>query len=179
MAPFPRASPHGWGWGVHLLISAPRLHAPLPGGARHVELEELLAQSDAVIVLCNLNETTRNLLSRERLALMKPTAVLVNTARGGIVDEAAVADMLSEGRLRKAAIDAFEIEPLPADSPLRHAPNAILTPHMIGHAVEAELAMAHMAAESAMRVLRGQPPVHVYNPEVLPAWAARQERVAG
>lgn len=167
------------GWGVNLLISAPRLHAPLPPGARHVELEELLAQSDAVIVLCNLNETTRNLLSRERLALMKPTAVLVNTARGGIVDESAVADMLSEGRLRKAAIDAFEIEPLPADSPLRHAPGAILTPHMIGHVVEAELAMARMAAESAMRLLRGQPPVHVFNPEVLPAWLARQEGVSG
>lgn len=166
------------GWGVKLLVAAPRLPASLPPGARHVSLEELLSESDAVIVQCSLSDSTRNLLSRERLALMKPSAVLVNTARGGIVDEQAVAEMLTEGRLRKAAIDAFEIEPLPADSPLRKAPNTILTPHLIGHTVEAEASMARMAAESARRVLRGEPPVHVFNTEILETWLDRQAALA-
>lgn len=162
-------------WDVELLVTAPRLHAPLPEGARHVEIDELLTESDVVLVLCTLNSETRNLLSRERLATMKPSAALVNTARGGIVDEAAVADMLKQGRLRRAALDAFAVEPLPDDSPLRTAPNAILTPHMIGHNINATQAMARTASESVWRVLAGEPPCNVLNSQVLAAWPHRKD----
>ena len=163
------------GWGVELLVSAPRAPA-FPPYAASAALEDLLRRSDAVLVLCSLNESTHNLLNRERLALMKPGAVLVNTARGGIVDEAALCEAARSGRIGRVALDAFAIEPLPLDSPLRTLPNAMLTPHMIGHTIEAEQSMQRTAAESVRRVLAGAPPVHVLNPEVLPSWLARHTR---
>ena len=160
------------GWGVRLLIAAPRLHAPLPPGAARVELPALLAASDVVAVLCSLNDSTRGLLGREALALMKPGAVLGNPARGGIVDEAALAAAARDGRLGAVALDAFAVEPLPADSPLRTLPNAILTPHMVGHTVESEEAILAMAVDNVVRVLGGVPPHVVLNPGVLPRWDA-------
>ena len=179
------------GWGVELLVSArapafpPRVASRLAGWGVELRasrfppyvasatLEELLGRSDAVLVLCSLNESTHNLLNRERLALMKPGAVLVNTARGGIVDEAALYEAARAGRIGRLALDAFAIEPLPLDSPLRTLPNAVLTPHMIGHTIEGEQSMQRTAADSVRRVLAGAPPVHILNPEVLPSWMAR------
>jgi (S)-sulfolactate dehydrogenase len=105
-------------------------------GTRPSELEQLLAESDVVSLHLPLTPATRNLLDRERLALMKRDAVLVNTARGGILDEAALAAMLREGRLGGAAIDVFEHEPLAAGSPLAGAPRLVLTPHIAGVTVE-------------------------------------------
>jgi D-3-phosphoglycerate dehydrogenase len=160
------------GWGVELLVSAPRAPA-FPPYVASAALEELLQRSDAVLVLCSLNESTHNLLNRERLAQMKPGAVLVNTARGGIVDEAALCEAARSGRIGRLALDAFSIEPLPLDSPLRTLPNAVLTPHMIGHTIEGEQSMQRTAADSVRRVLAGAPPVHTLNPEVLPSWMAR------
>ncbi|HET6970042.1 MAG TPA: NAD(P)-dependent oxidoreductase, partial [Phenylobacterium sp.] len=160
------------GFDVELLVSA-RRPPQLPGYAAAAELEDLLRRADAVLVLCSLNESTRDLLDRRRLALMKPGAVLVNTARGGIVDEAALAEAARAGHIGRLALDAFAAEPLPTDSPLRSLPDAVLTPHMIGHTVEAQRSMQMTAAESVRRVLAGAPPVHLLNPEVLPAWTAR------
>jgi phosphoglycerate dehydrogenase-like enzyme len=98
---------------------------------------------------------------------MKPSAVLINTARGGIVDEPALCAALDSGRLRAAALDCFEQEPLPPDSPLRTTPNLILTPHSIGHTVEGARAVAARFEDNILRSLRGDLPCNLRNPEVL------------
>ncbi len=98
-------------------------------GVAMVPLEQLLREADFVSLNCDLNPTSYHLINRERLALMKPTAVLINTARGPVVDEAALIEALQQGRLAGAALDVFEHEPLPADSPLRRMPNVLLSPH--------------------------------------------------
>lgn len=104
-------------------------------GATRVGLEELLARSDVVSIHLKLSERTRGLLGRKELALMKPAALLVNTARGPIVDEAALIERLRGGGLAGAALDVFDREPLPADHPLRGLDNVILLPHL-GYVVE-------------------------------------------
>ncbi|TCZ60923.1 hydroxyacid dehydrogenase [Roseicella aquatilis] len=115
-----------------------------------VPLEELLARADAVTLHVPLIEATRGLLSAGRLALMKPDAVVVNAARGGVLDEAALAAALKAGRLGGAALDVFEEEPLPRDHPLAEAPNLILTPHIAGATVESN---ARVSSLIAARVL--------------------------
>ena len=98
-------------------------------GVRMVPLEELLAQADFISLNCDLNPTSYHLINRERLAQVKPGAVLINTARGPIVEEAALVEALRARRLAGAALDVFEREPLPADSPLRSMDNVLLAPH--------------------------------------------------
>jgi D-3-phosphoglycerate dehydrogenase len=98
---------------------------------------------------------------------MKPSAYLVNTARGPLVDELAVAAALREGRLAGAALDVFETEPLPVSSPLRDVEHLLLTPHIAGITVQSQQAMAAMAVQNAVRVLRGEAPLSCVNPEVL------------
>jgi phosphoglycerate dehydrogenase-like enzyme len=111
-----------------------------------VPLDELLAAADVVSLHVTLDESTRGLLDRQRLELMKPTAVLVNTARGGLVDEAAVAELLRDGRLGAAAFDVFALEP-PGDSELLALPNFLGTPHIGGSTEEAILAMGRAAID--------------------------------
>ncbi len=101
-------------------------------GVARRELDQLLAEADAVSLHLPLTESTRGLMNAERIGRMKAEAVLINTARGGIVDEAALAEALRSGKLAGAALDVFDHEPLPADSPLATAPNLILTPHIGG-----------------------------------------------
>lgn len=161
------------GWHLTLQTYVPRLRAPLPAHVKRVELEDLLRTSDVVMVLASLNAETRHMLNAERLALLKPGAVLINTARGAIVDEAALHRTAQEGRLRAIALDVFEAEPLPADHPFRELPNAILTGHSIGHTVDTIAAAPRIALENVARVLRGQPPLSLKNPDVLPAWQRR------
>ena len=122
--------------------------APLP-------LEALLAQADAVTLHLPLTPGTRGLLDAGRIALMRPGAVLVNTSRGGIVDEAALADALRAGRLRGAALDVFGEEPLPAGGPLADAPNLILTPHIAGLTQEANTRVSDMVAAGVTIALTG------------------------
>ena len=116
-------------------------------------LDALLAESDVVSLHLPLDEDTRGLLGAARLARMKPGAVLVNTARGGIVDEAALASMLREGRLAGAALDVFGAEPLPAGSVLAGAPNLILTPHIAGLTVESNERVSAFVAERVAHAL--------------------------
>ena len=94
----------------------------------------------------------------------------VNAARGELIDEAALADALKRKTIAAAAIDCFAVEPLPAESPLRGLPNIILTPHMIGHTVEAHHSLEVATCENLARVLAGETPRYVVNPDVLPAW---------
>jgi D-3-phosphoglycerate dehydrogenase len=113
-------------------------------GIGPVDLETLLAAADVVTLHVPLDETTRGILSADRLALMKADAVLVNTARGGLVDEVALKAMLADGRLAAAAFDVFACEP-PEDAELLSLPNFLATPHIGGTAEEAVLALGRAA----------------------------------
>jgi D-3-phosphoglycerate dehydrogenase len=118
-------------------------------GVRMVELEELLARSDFVTLHLPLTDETQGLLDAARIDRMRPGAILVNAARGGLVDEAALAAALRSGHLAAAALDVFETEPLPAEHPLRDAPNLVLTPHIGASTPEAQ---ARVAVEIAIAV---------------------------
>ena len=119
-------------------------------------LDELLVRSDLVCVHLPLTEQTRGLLSEEKLAILGSQAVVVNVARGGIVDEDALASRLHAGTLWGAGIDVFLNEPLPAEHPLRAAPHAILTPHVAWYSVESGRDLQWRAAEQVARALRGE-----------------------
>ncbi len=125
-------------------------------GAERMELEELLAAADVVSLHCPLTPQTRHLISAERLALMKPGSVLVNAARGPIVDEAALVDALREGPLGAAALDVYEHEPA-VEPGLLELENAILVPHLGSATVETRRAMAELAARNAIAAVRGEP----------------------
>ncbi len=116
-------------------------------GVEPKSLEALLCECDVVSLHLPLTDATRGLLGCERLACMKRGAILVNTARGGVVDEAALAEALQEGRLGAAAIDVFDEEPLPALSALAGAPNILLTPHIAGVTVESNERVSALVAE--------------------------------
>ncbi len=166
------------GWEARILVATPRPRE-IPGGVEVVSLDELLVASDIVAVVATLNPETRGLLNAERIAKMKHDAILVNTARGGIIDEAALVAALRRGHLAKVALDVFETEPLPADSPLREISGAVLTPHMVGQTVESEHTLQSAAVENMVRPMEGRPPLYVRNPEVLTTWQTRWSRPQG
>lgn len=122
-------------------------------GVRPLPLEVLLASADVVSLHVPLTAATRRLINGSRLAAMKPDAVLVNTSRGGVVDEAALAQALRDGRLAGAAIDVFEQEPLPAGSALAQAPNLFLTPHIAGVTFESNQRVSSLIADRVARFL--------------------------
>jgi phosphoglycerate dehydrogenase-like enzyme len=136
-------------------------------GVELVSLEELLRLSDYVLVNCPLTPQTRGLLGRPQFALMKPDAVLINTARGPIVDEAALIDALQNGRIGGAALDVFEKEPLSPSSPLAAMENVILTSHSIAWSEELFRDMGRIDCQGALAIYRGEAPEHVVNPQVL------------
>ena len=136
-------------------------------GIAYVPLEDLLRQSDFVSIHCFLNAATRHLINAERLLLMKPTAFLINTARGGIVDTEALTQVLRAKRIAGAGLDVFEGEPLRADSPLRELENVYLSPHCAGSTTDARTRSGRMAAENLVRGLTGERPEGIVNPEVL------------
>jgi D-3-phosphoglycerate dehydrogenase / 2-oxoglutarate reductase len=150
-------------------------HEPFPDlafvrahGIALVSLEELLRRADLVTLHCPATPESHHLIDRERLALMKPTAHLVNTARGSLIDEAALYDALTTGRLAGAGLDVFETEPLSA-SPLFGLPNVILSPHLAGVDETSEAAMADRAIDAILAVHRGEVPPRdlIVNPEAL------------
>ena len=136
-------------------------------GVTYVPLETLLRESDFVSLHLFLNERSRHLVNAERLALMKPTAFLINTARGGIVDTVALVAAVRAGRLAGAGLDVAEIEPLEAGSPLRELDSVLLSPHVGGVTTDARKNSGATAAENLIRALRGERPLAVVNPEVL------------
>ncbi len=127
-------------------------------GVRFVDRPTLLAQADVLSLHAPSTSETRGVISAEALAGMQPHAVLVNSARGDLVDEAALAAALREGRIGGAALDVFGTEPLPADSPLRDAPNLLLTPHAAWYSDAAVARLQGLVAEEIGRALDGQPP---------------------
>lgn len=150
-------------WQVNLQATVSRPDAKLPFGIACVGLDELLASSDVIVVVAALNDQTRNLLDEERFRRIKPGAIFVNVARGAIVDEQALCKAVTDGRVAAAALDAFSVEPLPVDSPLRSLPNTILTPHAIGHTAELDISLLANAVDSVARIARGLPPNNVRN----------------
>ena len=156
------------GWGVTVQAADPYVPGTL-------SLDDLLRTSDVVSVHVVLTRETRNFLGARELALMKPSAILVNTSRGGVIVEEALADALDGGRLAGAALDVFQQEPINMDNPLlRCDPDrVILTPHAIGHNLETGPTGIQMAFDNITRALRGEPPESVINPEIVPAWRRR------
>ncbi len=135
-------------------------------GISLVELDTLLQSSDFVSLHLPLTAETCGLLDTRRIALMKPGAVLVNTARGGIVDERALTEALASGALFAAGIDVFEEEPVPEDHPLLGLPNVVLAPHIGSATARTRARMADIAADNAIAALSGEPMPHCVNPEV-------------
>lgn len=137
-------------------------------GIELTSLEDLLRQADLVTLHCPAASDTKHLINRERLALMKPTAFLVNTARGALVDEVALYEALNTGRLAGAGLDVFEREPI-TQSPLFALDNVLVSPHIAGVDLTSEAAMADRAIDSILAVRRGQAPPRecLMNPEAL------------
>ncbi len=155
-------------FGLTLLVHDPYIDPPsAPDYVTLVELNDLLARSDIVTLHCPLTPETRGLLNAERLSLMKPTAYLVNTARGPIVDLTALATVLRAGGLAGAGLDVVDPEPLPADSPLYTLDNVILTPHSAYYSERSVDIVRRQTLLQALRVLRGLRPDVVANPAVL------------
>ncbi len=141
-------------------------------GVELVEFETLLERSDAITLHVPLGRATRGLIGTPELARMKPGAFLLNVARGGVVDEAAVAQALRDGRLAGAGIDVFEHEP-PLDSPLLEAPNTVLTPHLGASTAEAQVLVAEEVAAQVLDVLDGRPARYAVNAPLLTPETAR------
>jgi phosphoglycerate dehydrogenase-like enzyme len=156
------------GWGVKIQASDPYVPGTLT-------LEDLLATSDVVSLHVVLTKETRNMLGARELALMKPSAMLVNTSRGGAIVEDALAEAIDSGHIAAAALDVFQQEPINMDNPLlRCDPDrVILTPHAIGHNLETGPTGVQMAFDNIDRALRGELPESVINPEIIPAWQRR------
>jgi phosphoglycerate dehydrogenase-like enzyme len=136
-------------------------------GIEWVSLEQLLAESDFVVVCCALTPDTHHLLDASRLALMKPTAYLINVARGPIVDQVALTARLQEGKLAGAALDVFEKEPPEPNDPLLQLDNVILAPHAICWTDELFLGNGRAACQSILDVAAGRQPKSVVNRDVL------------
>ena len=129
----------------------------LPAGIQKAELQSLLASADVVSLHCPLTEGTRHLIHRETLRLMKPSAILINTGRGPLVDDEALAKALNEGRLRAYCADVVTEEPPKADHPLLHAPNAFITPHIAWATVEARKRLLQTAIGNVEAFVNGHP----------------------
>jgi glyoxylate reductase len=147
----------------HSRTRRPEAEAEL--GLEFVELEQLLKESDFVSLHVFLSPQTRHLIGERELALMKPTAVLVNTTRGPVVDQRALYQALKEGRIAAAGLDVAEEEPIPLDDPLLTLDNVTITPHVGSASVATRGKMAAMAVENVLAALRGEQPPNCVNPE--------------
>jgi len=161
-------------FGVRLLAHDPYVQRG-PDGVEMVSLQELLKASDIVSIHVMLTKQTRGLIGPKELAMMKPEAYLINTSRGYIVDEAALAEALNTGALAAAAIDTFADEPTPLDNPLFSVDpdRLILTGHCIAHSARIPRLLMEAAEENVLREASGEVPEYVVNPGVIPSWLER------
>lgn len=164
-------------WGVRVLAADPYIEPArfARHGVERQDLDTLLRQADVVTLHCNLTAETRGLIDRRRLALMKPTAVLVNTARGACVDLAALCDALDARALAGAALDVLPEEPPARDARiLAFGDRVLLSPHMVAANQGGTLGAAiPWATDAVFAALRGEVPERVYNTEAIPGWRAR------
>lgn len=157
---------HGWGIKVLYTARSPKPSVDEELQAQHVDLTTLLRESDFVSVHADLNPTTHGMFGAAEFAKMKPTAVFVNTARGGHVNQVALAEALRSGKIFAAGIDVTEPEPLPADHELYQLPNCVIAPHIASATVDTRNAMANLCATNLIAGLRGEQLPHCVNAEV-------------
>lgn len=150
-------------FGMRVLYHDVRPDCPAPEGALAVDFAEALRQADYLSLHTNLTAESHHLIDAEALAAMKPSAYLINTARGAIIDHGALYDALKERRIAAAALDVLEVEPPAVDDPLLSLPNVIITPHIGSATVEARDAMARLAVQNLADVLAGQDCPNVVN----------------
>ena len=145
-------------------VADPHPQAP---ASRYLPLDELLRESDFVTLHADLNEASRHLIGAEELQMMKPTAYLINTARGGLVDQAALTEVLRCGTIAGAALDVLETEPPDPDDPLLSMPNVVCLPHIGTATAETRRRMRELAVRNLLAALAGETPPAVVNPEVV------------
>ncbi len=157
------------GWGMRLIATDPFLEKERAAelNVHLVDLNTLLRESDYISLHCPLLPETRHLISHKELAQMKPSAILVNTARGPVLDNKAVLEALDQGRLAQAGLDVFEVEPPALDSRLRQHPRIIMSDHVAWYSEESQDELKRTAAEEVVRVCTGKLPLAVANPDVL------------
>jgi glyoxylate reductase len=159
------------GFGMRILYSnrnrVPEAQEQAVGGARHVPLDEMLAQSDFVVISAALTPETRHLIGERELRLMKPTAALINVARGPIVDQRALYRALVDNTIWAAGLDVYETEPVPMDEPLLKLDNVVLPPHLGSASVATRIKMTTTAVENCLAGVRGDVPPNAVNREAL------------
>jgi D-3-phosphoglycerate dehydrogenase len=160
------------GFGLDVIVNS-RVPRDLPKHVRFASVDELVEASDIVVLCCPLTLETTGLIGRDRIARMKPGALLINVSRGPVVEDAALIEALSSGHIGGAALDVFSTQPLPADHPYFGFDNVIVTPHMAGITEESMMRMGLGAAEEAIRVLNGELPVNLRNPDVVEHYRRR------
>jgi glyoxylate reductase len=136
-------------------------------GVTFVSKDELLRESDYVSLHCTLTPETRHMIGAAELTMMKPSAILINAARGPVVDTDALVEALRNGTIWAAGLDVTDPEPIPEDHPLVSLPNCVVVPHIASGTIATRNEMARLAVENCLAVLRGQTPPHCVNPEVL------------
>jgi glyoxylate reductase len=163
------------GFGMRVVYYSPRRKrdAEAETGARYATLDKVIAEADILTLHAPLTDETRHLVNAETLRTMKQTAVLVNTGRGGLVDQAALYEALRNGVIAAAAVDVTDPEPMPPDDPLLTLDNVIVTPHIASASVATRSRMALLAAENLVASLRGEAPEHAVNPEIAASWRER------
>jgi glyoxylate reductase len=139
-------------------------------GAQYASLDDLLARSDFISLHAALTPETRSLIGEREFGLMKPSAILINTARGPLVDHVALYDALYAAKIAGAALDVTDPEPIPADSPLLELDNVLITPHIASASVRTRSLMASLAADNLLACLRGEINENVVNPEIADDW---------
>jgi D-3-phosphoglycerate dehydrogenase len=167
-------APKAQAFGLRVLAYDPYVDAETirAHGCEKVEWGDLLAQADYISIHAPLTDETRGMIDASKLRQLKPTAFVINTARGAIIDLHALATALQQGWIAGAGVDVFDPEPLPADHPLLSLPNVITTPHAAFYSEQSLDDLKVQAAENVAAVLAGQRPAYVVNPEVLelPRW---------
>jgi len=164
----------GRGFGMRVLYHDPtrRLKEERRYGLAYVDMDQLLSESDFISLHVPLTSETHHLIGERELSTLKPTAVLVNTARGGVVDQRALYRFLKEKRIAAAALDVTDPEPIAPDDPLLELDNVIIAPHIASASTATRQRMAHMAVENLQAALRGQMPPHCVNRQVVRRWRA-------
>jgi D-3-phosphoglycerate dehydrogenase len=160
------------GFGLEVAVSS-RSRPPELAGAAFMPVDDLVGWCDVLVLCCPLTPQTRGLIDARRIGSMRQGALIVNVARGAVIDDDALVAALREGRIGGAALDVFVTQPLPPDHPYLTFDNVLITPHMAGITEESMMRMGTGAAAEVVRILAGDLPVNLRNPEAVPAYRAR------
>jgi len=170
-----QAAVRGRAFGLRILAADPYVDAAVmeANGVQKVSLDDLLARADIISMHTPLTDETRGMIGASAFARMKPGAILINTARGGVVDQDALIDALRSGRLGGAGLDVQRPEPPVKDNPLYQMDNVVLTPHSSANTIEAQVELAAKMSRQIIQLLRGEWPTYLANPEVREGSGAR------